>query len=315
VIKRRDLLIGSVFLPLAGAAWARPLQYTITPILIGDSLWLIRGSDEPITRSNGGAIANIVVLATPKGTVLFDCGPSLRYGTALKAAAERLTGMPVIRVFLTHLHPDHSYGDCAFDKSLVAATPELIGELTSEGRGYSDGMYRILGDWMRGTELVLPGHTINSDQEDFGGRRVRIFPMNGHSRADLAYLDVATSTLIAGDLVFHDRAPSTPDADLDRWLVSLEKLKSLGHRCVVPGHGPFDPTVATAIEQTEDWLGWLRETIASAVMAGLDPVEVGNISIPARFSAMKAARYELQRSVSHFFAREEMRVLPRVDNR
>lgn len=314
MINRRDLLIGAAALPVAGVAWAKPLEYPITPVPIGDGLWLIRGSDEPIARINGGAIANVTVLATPQGTVLFDCGPSLRYGTALKAAAERLTGMPVIRVFLTHLHPDHTYGAGAFDRSLVAATPGLTGDLTGGGGDYADGMYRILGDWMRGTEFVLPGHSINSDLEDFGGRRVKILPMSGHSGADVAYLDLSTSTLIAGDLVFHDRAPSTPNADIDRWLVSLETLKSLGHRCVVPGHGPLDPTATTAIRQTADWLAWLRETIGMAVEDGLDPVEVGNIAIPARFSTMKSARYELQRSVSHFFAREEMRILPRVDN-
>ncbi|AOF98616.1 metallo-beta-lactamase superfamily protein (plasmid) [Sphingobium sp. RAC03] len=313
MINRRNLLIGSVLLPVAGAAWAQPLQYTMTPTTIGEGLWLIRGSDGPISRLNGGAIANITVLATPKGTVLFDCGPSLRYGMALKAAAERLTGMPVIRVFLTHLHPDHSYGDGAFEKSLVGATPELSGELTREGRGYSDGMYRILGDWMRGTELVVPGYTINSDLEDFGGRRVRILPLNGHSGADLAFLDITTSTLIAGDLVFHDRAPSTPNADFERWMASLGTLKTLGHRCVVPGHGPFDSTATSAITQTEDWLTWLRETIDRAARDGLDPVEAGNVAIPARFSVLKAARYELQRSVSHFFASAEMKLLPRVD--
>lgn len=315
MISRRDLLVASAALPVAGAAWAQSLQYAITPVSIGEGLWLVRGADEPITRSNGGAIANVTVLATPKGTVLFDCGPSLRYGTALRDVAERLTGMPIIRVFLTHLHPDHSYGDGAFEKSLLAATPELNSELTSEGRGYSDGMYRILGDWMRGTELVLPDHIITSDMEDFGGRRVRILPLKGHSAADVAYLDESTSTLIAGDLVFHDRAPSTPNADLDQWQATLETLKSLRHMSVVPGHGPFDPTAATAIDQTRDWLTWLQITIEKAVASGLDPVEAGNIEIPARFAVLRAARYELQRSISHLFARTEARMLPRVDNR
>ncbi|AUW60604.1 MBL fold metallo-hydrolase (plasmid) [Sphingobium sp. SCG-1] len=315
MISRRDLLVATVALPVAGAAWAQSLQYTITPVSIGDGLWIVRGADEPIARSNGGAIANITILATPKGTVLFDCGPSLRYGTALKALAERLTGMPIIRVFLTHLHPDHSYGDGAFDKSLVAATPELNSDLTSEGRVYSDGMYRILGDWMRGTELVLPGHIISSDVEDFGDRRIRILPLNGHSAADVAYFDETTSTLIAGDLVFHDRAPSTPNADLSRWQATLDTLKSLGHRSVVPGHGPFDPTASTAIDQTKDWLAWLQTAIETAVASGLDPVEAGNIEIPARFADLKATRYELQRSISHLFAITEARMLPRVDNR
>jgi len=40
----------------------------------------------------------------------------------------------------------------------------------------------------------------------------------------------------------------------------------------------------------------------------------GEMAIPARFASLKLARYELQRSVSHFYARLEAQELPRIDN-
>ena len=75
---------------------------------MADGLWLLRGADAPIARENGGAIANIAILATDAGAVLVDAGPSLRYGQQLAALAKKLTGKSVARVYVTHLHPDHS---------------------------------------------------------------------------------------------------------------------------------------------------------------------------------------------------------------
>ncbi|MFC3440112.1 quinoprotein relay system zinc metallohydrolase 1 [Sphingobium rhizovicinum] len=310
ILSRRALIGGMAAL---AAAPAYAADYAITPEVIADGVWLVRGADEPVEAGNGGAIANIAIIATPAGTVLWECGPSVRYARALGQAAEQLTGKPVIRVYVSHLHPDHGMGLAAFDPAIVAALPGTIDALRAEGQGYADGMYRLLGDWMRGTDLILPGRTITQAQEDFGGRSLTLLALSGHSSADLALLDGQTGLLLGGDLVFHDRAPSTPTADLATWRVSLDRLKTLRHKGVVPGHGPFDPGGTAAIAQTRDWIDWLEATLTQAVRDGLDMVEAGEIAIPDRFATMAAARYEMQRSVSHLYPGLEAALLPRVD--
>lgn len=287
-------------------------DYRIEPVQIAEGLWLVRGADEWIQPSNGGAIANITIIASPAGTVLCDCGPSIRYARQLQAVAQRLTGKPVVRVYLTHLHPDHGLGIAAFDPAIVAALPGTIADLARDGRGFSDAMYRMLNDWMRGTELALPGHRIENDREDFGGRSLRLIALSGHSAADLALLDERTGTLIGGDLLFHNRAPSTPTADLTKWRESLSALQALPHGSAIPGHGPYDPSGVAAIAQTQDWIDWLEPALVNAVKSGLDMVEAGNMPIPQRFAQLAAARYELQRSVSHFYPMLEGRLLPRI---
>lgn len=311
-IDRRALLAGGLAAVLAGGR-ARAADYTIRPEKIADGIWMVRGADAPIEAANGGAIANIAIIATPAGAVLCDCGPSLRYATALRAVAEALVGKPVVRVYVTHPHPDHAMGLAAFDPAIVAALPETIAELRRDGPAYSDAMYRILGDWMRGTDLVVPGAAITGGIADHGGRRMRLLALSGHSPADLALLDEATGLLIGGDPVFYNRAPTTPTADLDRWRASLDTLAALPHGAVLPGHGPFDADGKAAIAQTRDWLDWLEMALTSAAEQGLDMVEAGQIAIPDRFAGMAAARYELQRSVSHLYPAMEAAQLPRID--
>ncbi|WP_066599036.1 quinoprotein relay system zinc metallohydrolase 1 [Sphingobium cupriresistens] len=310
ILSRRSLLGGVAAL---ASVPARAAGYAIAPEPIGEGVWLVRGADEPIEAGNGGAIANIAIIATPAGTVLWDCGPSVRYARALRLVAEQVTGKPVVRVYVSHLHPDHGLGLAAFDPAIVAALPGTIDALRAQGQGYADGMYRLLGDWMRGTDLLLPGRAITASQEDFGGRSLRLLALSGHSAADLALLDPQTGLLLGGDLIFHDRAPSTPTADLALWRASLDQLTALPHRGVLPGHGPFDPGGTTAIDQTRDWIDWLEATLTQAVRDGLDMVEAGELPIPDRFAKMAVARYEVQRSVSHLYPGLEATLLPRVD--
>lgn len=300
---------------LAAAALAQPLAYRLLPEQVAHGAWVIRGADTFIARDNGGAVANIALFATEEGAVLVDAGPSLRYGEVLAKLARELTGKPVARVYLTHLHPDHTYGDAAFEPGIIAATPALAAELKREGLGFSDGMYRILGDWMRGTELHMPGHAITAERETLGGRAFRLLALSGHSASDLAVLDERTGTLVAGDLVFYDRAPTTPHADFPKWRAALDTLKGLGHRRVIPGHGPIDSTPGAAIDQTRDWLDWLEGALTAAVRDGLDMVDAGLLPIPDRFARMRVARYELQRSVAHLYPAIEAREWPRVDGR
>ena len=317
MIARRGVLLGALAVPLAAepfAALAQQFAGTYAPeaIPIGEGLWMVRGADEALGFANGGAIANSVIMASDAGAILIDSGPSLRFGEALGALARRLTGRDVARVYITHLHPDHSFGSGAFPAAEILALPATRAEIERDGSGFSDAMYRMLHGWMAGTEVVLPTAAATDGEVVFGGRRLTLLALSGHSEGDLAIRDAATGTLIAGDLVFHDRAPATPHADFARWQAALSRLGATPHRSLVPGHGPICSD-GTAIAQTRDWLTWLEATLREAVAAGLDMGEAANLPIPERFSRMAAARYELTRSVSHFYPRLEAELFPRID--
>ncbi|EGD58206.1 beta-lactamase domain-containing protein [Novosphingobium nitrogenifigens DSM 19370] len=299
---------------LTGAAQAEQFAgtYHLVPVALAEGIWLVRGADAPIAFANGGAIANCVIMASNAGPILFDCGPSRNYATALSALARKLTGKPPALVLISHLHPDHSLGASAFDPAIVAALPGTIADIERDGPGMSDAMFRMLADWMRGTEVVVPGRRLAAGPFEFGGRHLQLFSLAGHSASDLVALDEASGTLLAGDLVFKDRAPATPHATLSTWLASLDRLAAIPHRRLVPGHGPWDQD-GSGIAQTRDWLTWLDKALHDASAQGLDMTEAGEIAIPARFAGMQAARYELQRSVSHFYPAIEIDSLPRID--
>jgi len=317
MISRRQALAlaaGAAAAPHLAAfrALARPLAYDLQPVPIGEGAWMVAGAQEAITFANGGAIANVAILDSEAGAIVIDAGPSRWYGEALRTLAERLTGKPVARVYLTHFHPDHVFGAQAFDPRLVAAPLGVIQGLKEHGDGFADAMYQIALDWMRGTEVVLPQKILGEGVEDFGGRRIRPLTLSGHTASDLALFDERTGILFAGDLAFLDRAPTTPHANLAAWRTSLAKLASILSVLLVPGHGPAEPG-GRALAQTRDWLDAIEFIIRDAFERGLDPTEAMALPLPAWTRDIALARYEFVRSVQHFYPKLEASRWERVD--
>lgn len=294
----------------AGPALAQARAYRLEAAEIASRTWCVYGAQEDLTRANGGAIANAAFIQVPEGVVVIDTGPSKRYGEALaQLIAETLPGRRILRVFNTHHHPDHVFGNQAFPREALAAPQAVIEAMTAQGEALAANMYRILGDWMRGTVPTPPARALNSSREEIGGRIFSLTEMKGHTACDLVLRDEETGVVFAGDLAFLDRAPTTPNADPAAWRASLAALRAMDRDLLLPGHGPADPRGA-ALDQTLDWLDWLEGTLREAMAAGLTPNEAMALPLPARFEALGVARAEFERSVVHLRARLEAETLP-----
>jgi quinoprotein relay system zinc metallohydrolase 1 len=293
---------------------AAPLAYDLKPKKLTDGIWVVPGAQEAITRANGGAIANISILDTTAGAVIIDTGPSRRFGEALHNLAKDLTGKEVARVYNTHFHPDHVMGNQAFKPEMIAAPQGVVDGLKQLGNAFADAMYQSAGDWMRGTELTLPQQIVTGDVEDFGNRRIRPLAMRGHTASDLVLFDELSGFLFAGDLVFLDRAPTTPHADIERWRISLANLGGIPHALLVPGHGPAEDS-ERGLEQTRQWLEAIESIVREAFEKGLDVMEALTLPLPAWTDNIALARYEYERTVMHLYPKLEASAWPRIDKK
>ena len=161
------------------------------------------GSTANFGKDNGGNIVNTGFIVTSAGVVVIDAGPSKRYGEAMRKAIASVTDKPVIEVLLTHHHPDHVLGNQAFSDVPIGALPGTAALLKQQGEAMAENMYRMVGDWMRGTEVVLPTQAIEPGLKSFGNHDLQLLSLGGHTGADLAILDQQTGVLFAGDLVFY----------------------------------------------------------------------------------------------------------------
>jgi len=287
---------------------AADMDYGLAPEKIADDTWVLTGRSEDFSFANGGNIVNTAFIVTQAGVLVIDSGPSRAYGEQLRRAIARITRQPVVRVINTHHHPDHFLGNQAFAPDTLAALPGTIHGIHTEGGSFNDNMYRLAGDWMAGTEPVAPTQPLAAGPLELGGHQFELIALEGHTGADLAILDRSTGVLFAGDLIFHDRAPTTPHARLPAWQASLDTLEALPFRHLVPGHGPV-ATDAGPIRQTRAWLGWLDHTLRQAADEGLDMTEALALPLPAEFRRLAVVDAEYRRSVGQLYPALEQQAL------
>ena len=295
-------------LPASGARAADALDYGLKPERIAADTYMLRGREEDYSFRNGGNIVNTGFIVTRDGVVVIDTGPSKRYGEQMRRAIAGVTDRPVAKVFNTHHHPDHFFGNQAYGGLPIAALPATIAAMKAEGGGFADNVYRLSGDWLKGTEPEPANQETVPGRVTVGGHDLELIALKGHTVADLAVFDRTTGVLFAGDLVFYQRAATTPHASLKDWLAALDALQKLPFSKMVPGHGPVIDD-ARGIEQTRRYLRWLGDTLAKSAEQGLDMAEVLALPIPTEFADIPLVRGEFERSVSHLFRGYEAQAL------
>ena len=229
------------------------------------------GSIEDATDGNDDAIADIGFVIGDRAVAVFDPGGSLHDGKMLRAAIRARTGKPVTHVIFSHAHPDHIFGAGAFlpDKPEFVAHARLPQSLAARGEFYRQGLERILGPGRAGA-VVQPTLLVRDRLPiDLGGRTLSLTAHKpAHSDCDLSALDSETGILLAGDLLFVDRAPSL-DGNLAGWLDALALLKAAAATRAVPGHGPPVVPWPKAAFDLERYLHVLQRETRQAVAAAI----------------------------------------------
>lgn len=276
-------------------------QYTLSAQKIAANTWVVEGSTDNFSPQNGGNIVNVGFIETPVGVVVIDTGPSFLYGQALRQTIAEVSDKPIIKVLLTHHHPDHVLGNQAFSDIPIAALTSTTALLAQEGEALAENMYRLVGDGMRGTEVLLPNVEVAAGPLKLGDYQLQLYALSGHTGADLVVFDPQTGVLFAGDLVFYQRALTTPHTPgLAIWQADLTQLEQLPWRVIVPGHGPIANNQAP-FAQMHAYLNWLDQLLRHAAATGEDMNQVLRSDIPAQFKSISLTRYELTRTVSHLY--------------
>jgi quinoprotein relay system zinc metallohydrolase 1 len=285
---------------------------------LADGVYVVEGAVDDFSVANGCNIINTGFITTGAGVVVVNTGPSRRYGEQLRRLIARTTQEPVVQVVHLNLHPDYFLGNQGFADVPRSATPATRAGIAREAASYETNLYRLCGDWMLGTETVAPDRDTPAAPAPGGGvwqvgsRTFELREFSGHTASDLVLIDRASGVGFVGGLVFVQRIPTTPHAEVAPWLKSLDALDSLNLRTLVPSHGPVQTTPEAArdgIAQTRRYLQWLDRQFGDWARQGLEMNEVLRAPVPVEFRDWAAFRTEYTRNVAHLYPVYEQRVL------
>ena len=284
------------------------LDYGLAARALAPGVWVVEGANADFTPANGCNIINTGFIATGSGVLVINTGPSRRYGEQLRALIAKTTNEPVVQVIHLNLHPDYFLGNQAFADVPRLATDATRAGMAREAKAYEDNLYRLCGDWMRGTEAMLPTGTVALGPLHIGTRDMELREYRGHTDSDLVLVDKSSGVVFAGGLVFAQRIPTTPHAQVGPWLQSLRAFAALPVKTLVPSHGPVRAD-ASAVGQTQRYLQWIDGRFRQLAEQGAEMNEVLRSEVPAEFRAWAAFGTEYTRNVAHLYPRYERAVL------
>lgn len=318
----RSLLLACLLVLLASAPlWAQtapradpaPLDYRLAARELAPGVYVVEGSNADFSPANGCNIINTGFFTTGAGVVVINTGTSRLYGEQLRALIARTTREPVVQVLNLDHHPDYFLGNQAFadvPRSATAATREGMARLAGS---YETNLYRLCGDWMKGTEALLPDRTLDPSAGGghwrVGQRDFELHELSGHTESDLVVIDRASGVAFVGGLIFANRIPTTPDAQLPAWRRSLTALAAMDLHTVVPSHGPVHAD-GSGLAQTRRYLQWLDAAFRNAAAQGWDMNELLQAPVPDEFRHWAAFDTESLRNVAHLYPAYEQQALP-----
>ena len=187
-----------------------------------------------------GPTGNNTWLLNGREPALVDAG--VGHAGHLAALETALAGAPLVRVLITHWHPDHVKGLPA----LRDRWPALI-------------VVDAAGDPVPAGDGVL-----------------EVIPTPGHAPDHLCFYDREAGDLYCGDLARRGGTiviPARKGGDLRAYLASLALVRDLGPRRLLPGHGPIvDDPIALIDEYVAHRLQ-REQQILGAILSGARTVE------------------------------------------
>jgi len=223
-------------------------------------------------------IANIGFIVGEKSIAVIDTGGSIHEGKRLICQIKKVSDLPVRYVINTHVHPDHTLGNAAFNDPNITfiGHKNLAHAMGVLSKTYLRRYNEKTGENVSDKTIILPKISVENELEiDLGNRILTLIAtQRAHTNNDLMVHDQKTNTLWLSDLLFHKHIPVIgKSGSINGWLKVIEEIKNKSVKNVVPGHGPLMLDKVKASNDQSRYLTLLRDEIRKNISTDADLTE------------------------------------------
>jgi glyoxylase-like metal-dependent hydrolase (beta-lactamase superfamily II) len=215
--------------------------------------------------------ANSVIIEGAREVMLVDA--QLTKTSAEEVLQEiRETKKPLSIIYITHEHADHFLGLEVFKEAYpgvrIIANSAVVDRINKVYQEKIDKWKKILGD--RATSHVVGIEKFDANFIEFENSKIELLKdVQGDTDENTMLWIPGQRILISGDVLFNGMHVYTAETDSkarEKWLNSLDKIRTLKPSLVIPGHSkvgaPLD--ARTAVDFTENYLLVFEEELKKA---------------------------------------------------
>jgi glyoxylase-like metal-dependent hydrolase (beta-lactamase superfamily II) len=244
-------------------------------------------------------------------SVLVDTGFFSHANQTLALVTRLLQKRPLDRIVNTHLHSDHCGGNHLLQSAFDCAIDVPLGEAEKVDSWDEDALsYRATGQHC--PRFKRTGALANGGEIQLGAHRWRILAAPGHDPESIVLYQPELEVLISADalwengfgVVFPEIEGTAAFADVQK---TLDVLRGLHARCIVPGHGAPFTGLEAALDRAQRRLGRfvadpvLHAAYAAKVLIKFHMLEIHQEVATSLFDWCTRTRY-LQLTYRQYFS-------------
>ena len=214
------------------------------------------------TADEAGFYVNSTILSGDKEAIVVDAQFTRSQATLLGDRIAK-SGKTLTTIYITHAHPDHTFGleilKKRFPNARVLARPVVVAEMKATGPGKIAQWKPVFKDDL--TDTLVDAEPYDADTLTLEGNEIRILgPLQGDAEHMYPVYVPELAAVIAADTAFYRVHPWLADDGLAQrtaWIGALKELAALKPTIVVAGHKK--PALADSPEVLTETVAYIEE--------------------------------------------------------
>ncbi|MCG7960807.1 MAG: MBL fold metallo-hydrolase [Candidatus Thiodiazotropha taylori] len=246
---------------------------------ITKGVFVIHGPLGVPSVQNQGFINNPAFIVGEKGVLVIDPGSSVQIGEMVLRQIAKVSDLPVVAVFNTHIHGDHWFANQAFKEAypeVLIFGHETMRKLVAigEGKSFMQTLMRMTKGAVEGTVEVPPNRSAAHGEEMIlAGVSIRIhYQAKAHSHSDIMLELPRQRVIFLGDNVMSKRLGQMDSATFRGNIEAIDMALATSAVLFVPGHGQTGGREVPL--RYREYLSLLKSEVAKYYEEGMSDFEM-----------------------------------------